>query len=320
MKILFVAAYLESDNTDNYTMPFIDRQMESLQRKGMKIIPFSLNIHKNKSNYIQAVPLIKRIVEKEKISIVHAHYLYSVIPCIIKKKTPVVLSLMGTDVLGKVGKKSKLTNWANKLFIRFFLPACDAVIVKSKEMEELVHHQNIHVIPNGVDFHQFKPMDMLKAKQILNLPDYQQIILFAGNPANPRKNYDLALRVYKKISCKFQNITIIPLKNIPHRKVPYYLNASSCLLLTSFNEGSPNVLKEALACNIPVVSVNVGDVAERLYNLDLCAVCNYDATELAVSVCRILETEKRPDLRNKVTYLDDRFIAEKIENLYLSLI
>jgi len=72
MKILFVAAYFESDNTDNYTMPFIDRQMESLQRKGLKIIPFSLNIHKTKSNYIRKIPLIKKTLAREKISLIHA--------------------------------------------------------------------------------------------------------------------------------------------------------------------------------------------------------------------------------------------------------
>jgi len=227
---------------------------------------------------------------------------------------------MGTDVLGKVGKKSKLTNWVNKLLIRFLLPACDAVIVKSQEMKEIVHHPNIHVIPNGVNFHKFKPIDMLQAKQNLNFEHYQQIILFAGNPENPRKNYDLALRVYEKILSTHQNITMIPLKNIPHRKIPHYLNASSCLLLTSFNEGSPNIVKEALACNVPVVSVDVGDVAERLYNLDMCAVCNFDATELAECVCRILKTKKRPDLRDKVEYLDDSFTAGKLKKIYLSLL
>ncbi len=321
-KVLFVSSIFESDSTANYTMPFIDRQMESLKQAGLDVIPFSLQTNKSRLNYVRMAPLIKKIIINEKISIVHAHFIYSAVPCIIYKKVPVVLSLMGDDVLGVVGKKFKdiIKTLINRLLVLTLLRRCDAVIVKSNEMKKLVSHPNIHVIPNGIDFNIFAPMDMGLAKRNLHLCTDRSIILFAGDPENPRKNYDLALQVYKKVLNKYPNVDLIPLKNISHSKVPFYLNAASCLLLTSFKEGSPNILKEALACNIPVVSVDVGDAAERLHDLEVCAVCDFDAYALAKPICRILENPGRPELRDKIRYLDNSLIADKINKLYQTLL
>lgn len=321
-KVLFVSAFFESDNTANYTMPFIDRQMESLKQAGLDVIPFSLKTYKSRLNYVRMAPLIKKKIIDENISIVHAHYIYSAVPCIINKKVPIVLSLMGNDVLGEVGNKFKdiIKTLSSRLLCLTLLPRCDAVIVKSNEMKKLVSHPNIHVIPNGIDFNIFTPIDMGLAKSILHLCTDRSIILFAGDPKNPRKNYDLAKQVYKNVLSKYPNVELIPLKNISHSKVPLYLNAASCLLLTSLKEGSPNILKEALACNLPAVSVDVGDAAERLHGLDMCAVCDFDARALAKHICRILENPCRPELRNKIRYLDSRLIADKISRIYRTLL
>ena len=97
-------------------------------------------------------------------------------------------------------------------------------------------------------------------------------------------------------------------------------DAADEYLLTSFNEGSPNILKEALACNVPVVSVDVGDAAERLLGLEMCAVCDFDAYSLAKPICRILENPGRPELRDKIRYLDNSLIADKINKLYQTLL
>lgn len=321
-EVLFVAAYLESDKTSNYTMPFIDRQFESLKNENLKIRPFSLKIHKTKLNYFRSIKLITNIVRKHKISIIHAHYLYVAIPCIFCKDTRVVLSLMGTDVLGDVGKgfKIKLKNVFSKILAYLILPKCDAIIVKSKEMEQMVFHNNIHVIPNGVDFTKFRPISKIEAKKRLNLNTKSKIILFAGDPERTRKNYKLALQVHKLLSKKYNDTLLLPLKDIPHNDIPIYLNSATCLLVTSFNEGSPNIVKEALACDTPVVSVDVGDISERVIGLELCAVCGFDAVQLSKKVANIFESEKRPVYRDKVQYLDQKYIAKKIIDLYDELL
>lgn len=321
-KILFVSAYFEADGTANYTMPFIDRQMESLKQAGLYVVPFSLEIYKSKLNYFKMAASIKQRVANENISIIHGHYLYSAIPCLFSKSTPIVLSLMGTDVLGEVGNtfKTKIKNIFSRVLLSILLSHCDAVIVKSNEMRKKIRHPNIHVIPNGIDFNLFFPMDMMSAKKSLRLNIDRNIILFAGNPENPRKNYQLASQVHKQVLIKQNNVDLIPLKNIPHNKIPFYLNAASCLLLTSINEGSPNILKEALACNTPVVSVNVGDAAERLQGLDMCSVSGFDVSDLAENICRILESSKRPNLRDRIGYLDNRLIAKRINRLYQTLL
>ena len=321
-RILFVSGFLESDGLLNNTMPFIDRQLESLIKANIDMVPLSLKVHESKLNYFKSIPCVKDIIKNQGISLIHAHYLYTAIPCIFHKKVPVIISLMGTDVLGDVGStfKIRLKNIFSKFLAPILLPKCDAVIVKSKEMKKFVCHHNVHVIPNGVDFNKFKPMDITQARKNLHIKSDSHIILFAGDPDRPRKNYKLALQVYKKVRKKYHDVSLIPLKNIPHDDVPLYLSVSSCLLLTSFNEGSPNIVKESLACNTPVVSVDVGDVAERIQGLDMCAVCDFDASLLAKHIACVFDSPGRPDLREKIKDIDSMVIAEKIKNLYHSLL
>src|SRR5207248_489562 len=63
--------------------------------------------------------------------------------------------------------------------------------------------------------------------------------------------------------------------------IPSYLNAADCLALASLREGSPNVVKESLACNLPVVATDVGDVAERLEQVRPSRVVTRDVSEFA---------------------------------------
>jgi glycosyltransferase involved in cell wall biosynthesis len=69
---------------------------------------------------------------------------------------------------------------------------------------------------------------------------------------------------------------MITAENIPPAEMPLYMNACDLLLLTSTHEGSPVVTKEAIACNLPIVSVNVGDVEDQLKGIEGCIVCNDD--------------------------------------------
>ena len=76
--------------------------------------------------------------------------------------------------------------------------------------------------------------------------------------------------------------------------IPYYMNSADCILFTSIQEGSPNVIKEALACNIPIVSTNVGDVKERLETIDGCFVIDdYDAKNLAEALLKNFNKRKK---------------------------
>lgn len=316
--VLFVAGFLESDGIKNYTMPFIDRQLESLNTNGLNVYPLSIQSHKSRLNYISKASLISSEVEKKKIDIVHAHYSYAAFTCGLRKKTPLVVSLMGDDVYGRVGKgcKTKVINFINKQLLNRCSPQWDAVIVKSAAMKDHIGHPRTHVIPNGVDFRVFYPLDPSWAKARLHLDKHADYILFGGNPNNPRKNYALAQQVLALVRKKLPNISMIPLKDVAHKDVPLYLNACSCLLFTSHKEGSPNIVKESLACNLPVISVDVGDVAEQLRELPLCAVTPYDPHILSENVLQVLAKQRTADLRSKIRHLDIQHVAHEIINVY----
>lgn len=319
-KILFVAAYFEDDKLSNYTMPFIDRQLESLVKIGYCIEKLSLQTHISKINYIKYLFLMRKIVKNNNINLIHAHYSYSVIPCLFVFKVPVVVSLMGTDVFGEVcvTKFKFLKNLLSKLLLYIVKWKCSVIIVKSEQMRRIISRNNVHVVPNGVDFNIFKPIDVIYSKKILSLDLRFQYILFGGNPKNPIKNFDLAQRVLNIVNKHYKNIKIISLVSVQHSFVPFYINSSICLLLTSITEGSPNIVKESIACNVPIVSVDVGDVRERIEKLDMCYVCDYDELQIANAILDIISLNRRPEIRDFAHDVDIDSIANQVSKIYES--
>ena len=98
--------------------------------------------------------------------------------------------------------------------------------------------------------------------------------------------------------------------------VPIYLNAADVLLLTSFSEGSPNIIKEALACNCPIVSTDVGDVKENFKETSGNLICSYEAESIAKKIEFLLKSDRRTNSRGKIEHLDRKKIAKKIIGLY----
>ena len=92
------------------------------------------------------------------------------------------------------------------------------------------------------------------------------------------------------------------------------------LLLTSFSEGSPNVVKEALACNCPVVSTDVGDVKEITKDIESCIITGFDSKEISKAIVNITKLEKKPNSHNKIDFLNNDKILNKIQMLYKSVL
>jgi glycosyltransferase involved in cell wall biosynthesis len=110
------------------------------------------------------------------------------------------------------------------------------------------------------------------------------------------------------------------LKNIPNEKIPYYYNASSVVILTSLWEGSPNAIKETMACSIPLVSTDVGDVRDVISKTDGCYISSYDYKEFASKIKRALEFKRRTTGRDDIEYLKSNLIAKKIINIYKGVV
>ena len=319
MKVLFVS----SGNSDFFDIsPFIKSQGDSLSRIGIEMDYFTIK-GKGLSGYRNNISRLKEYVKSTNPDIVHAHYsLTGWVTVMAKTGKPLVLSLMGTDTHGGVAGENKTTT-STKLtklqvkFIQFFYPA---LIVKSENLRKSVWKKDAcYVIPNGVNFDRFKPLNKLSCRKKLDLPMNDKLILFMGNTSDKNKNFDLLEKARPHIKTK--NAQIIAPYPVTHEKVPLYLNACDVLAFPSFMEGSPNVIKEALACNTSIVATESGDILERVAGLNSVLISDFDEKDMASKIDRLLTARIEEDTRDIVrSQIDENIIAGKIVDIYKKLL
>lgn len=249
MRVLFVSS--GNAKTETGLSPIIMAQGKSLEKEGIDIRYFGI-----KGNgiigYLKAIPSLRKTILEGGYDLVHVHYGLSAFAVSLTfSGVPIVASLMGSDVLAGGWLRK-----ANKFFARFFW---DAIIVKSKDMKRKSELIGARVVPNGVDTERFIPMNSALAKQKMGWNQNKMHILFGSNPARPEKNFKLFKAALDLIN-EDGNIEYHPLHGFSHEEIPLVLNASDVVVLSSKWEGSPNVIKESMACNCTVVSTLVGDV------------------------------------------------------------
>jgi glycosyltransferase involved in cell wall biosynthesis len=189
-------------------------------------------------------------------------------------------------------------------------------IVKSPEMKKFIPKS--FLIPNGVDFSNFKCFSKDEAiKKTEFNPSTKNVIFVSQDPNSFVKNLPLA-----KQSIDLLNDNKIKLHLISGKtflELPYFYNAADLLLLTSLSEGSSNVIKEAMACNLPIVSTDVGDVKKIMGNTEGCYLCSYEPEDVADKIKQALNFGKRTNGCEKIQHLDSRVVAEKIIEIYKSI-
>jgi teichuronic acid biosynthesis glycosyltransferase TuaC len=105
-------------------------------------------------------------------------------------------------------------------------------------------------------------------------------------------------------------------ERVAPEEMPVLMNAADCLLLTSTAEGSPNVVKEAMACDLPVVTTPVGDVRELLHAVEASWIVEPDAGALARALVECIRRGGRADSRAATDQLDQRAVAQRILAIY----
>lgn len=301
MKVLFVS----SGNSPTGISPIVQSQGESLIRKGIDLDYFTI-IGKGMKGYIENIPRLRRFIRTNNYDLIHAHYSLTAIAASLSSKLPLVVSLMGSDLEANV-----FWRLTTKLFNRIFW---QSTIVKSERMKRKNNIRGAEVIPNGIDFELFKPIKKNIAKKKVGYNDKKRRILFIGDPQRPEKNYALSKKAVELLDD--ENIELIVVSGVAQNILPFYINAVDILLLTSLWEGSPNVIKEAMACNCPIVSTDVGDVKEIIGNTEGCYVSSYDPKDVAEKINKALEFGKMTNGRENIKHLDEKIIAEKILGIY----
>jgi glycosyltransferase involved in cell wall biosynthesis len=231
---------------------------------------------------------------------------------------PLIVSFMGNDVIGDSNERGEYSFW-NVFFHRslsiILANTVELSIVKSKQIGGLIRTDRKIVIPNGVDLGFFAPQKVSRSK--LGLDSRRFYVLFSGRKTDPVKQYRLAELAVEELISRGVNAELIGLEGKSSAVVRDYLNAVDCLLVTSTHEGSPNSVKEAMACNLPIVSVDVGDVAERIIGADLCFVVNRDVPAIAAGLMKVREgRRKSSNARKLVEPLEIDKISRDIADVY----
>jgi teichuronic acid biosynthesis glycosyltransferase TuaC len=304
MKVVFVS----SGNNKYGVSPIIKAQGDSLKKAGINIEYFTI-IGKGFVRYAINILIFRKYLKKNNVDLVHSHYFLSSLVATFSIPKKIVVSLMGSDVY-----TSKLWN----IMIRLLSKVWNATIVKSECMKDVLYLDYFYVIPNGVNIKMYYPINKNKARKILGL-SLNKYILFASNADRKEKNYKLAKNAFDILN--MDCIELIQLKDIQPERVVYYLNAVNVVLMTSKYEGSPNIIKEAMACNRPIVSTDVGDVGWVMGNIKGCYITTEDPVDVSNKLRSALNYSEKyecTDGRQRIIQLglESNIIANKIIDIY----
>jgi glycosyltransferase involved in cell wall biosynthesis len=320
MRILLVC----SGNSELGISPIVKSQGDSLQKAGVNIEYFLVK-GRGLAGYLKNIKRLKKYLAVSHFDLMHAHYGFcGIISHFGRKKKKLIVSFMGEDLLASYhfdGSYTLISRIYVKINLFFARKYFDFVIVKSAEMSKVLRMPaNSAIIPNGVNPDVFRPIDKDKARKQLGISEDVKLVIFVSNPERPEKNYRLAKEAFDLLDVEKKEIR--PVFNVPQEELPLYYNAADVLLLTSFHEGSPNVIKEAMACNCPIVATDVGDVKELLSGQDGCYISSFNRKDVADCLKKaILSGKKRTNCRAYITEnLDSGRIAEKLINIYHSLL
>lgn len=317
LRVLMVTSEWPTPQHPHYA-PFVVRQVDHIRKAGAEVDVLPFRGSRNPLNYWNAWRAIQDKVNQQSYDLIHAQWGQSGLPAIILKRLPLVVTFRGSDLEGILAADGQYTRYGKVLQAVSHLVAycADQVIVVSPRLGRLLRRQDYHVIPSGIDVDLFQPIQRDKARRELLLPLEQPIVFFGGNPAMAEKRFGLAQQAMAIVE-KLHEVKFLVAQDIPHERMPLFMNASDVLLLTSSHEGSPNMVKEALACNLPVVSTDVGDVRERIGKIPGCVVCVDDHPEtIAAGLAQVLSARQRVQGRETVLDLDERLLTQKVIQVY----
>lgn len=300
---------------------FVESQVRSLAGLNVETRVEVIAGDRSALAYAGAISSIRRATRTWQPDIVHAHFGLAGWSAQYQP-VPLVLSVCGDDVLGAVNQRGRLT-WKSRATVALTRAAAGhaaAVICKSENLRAALPapvQERTIIIPNGVDLQRFRPGSRLAARAALQLDLDAEYVLFPHDRRQPlQKRFALAADTMQCLQALRPKALLLQVSGEPAARMPVYYQAANCLLLTSRSEGSPNTVKEALACDLPVVSVDVGDVAHWLTRCRNCRLASGEAPALAAALADVLALDQPAGADAVLSDLDIRNIAGRVRAVY----
>lgn len=265
----------------------------------------------------------------------------------------VIGRIAGVPIIISSERNIYLSNSIRTLLNRITSPLSDRIFCVSQSVANYVvefigvSRDKISVIPNGVDI-----------KDFVGLPDPQTIRMHYGLPPNdfivgsvgrlhPVKNFDLLIKVFKRLHELYPRAHLMIIGDGPLRKnleslccelglsknehvfflgdqtdIPALLSAMDLFVLPSKHEGMPNAVLEAMAAGLPVVTTSAGGTQEIIQNNKTGILVKPDDPEALYQALALLfsDSELRRRLGNAAYgHVKENFSLDRTINITVNL-
>ncbi len=288
--------------------PFVTEQVEAIEKQGVECQYFGVD-GKGFGGYLQQISKLREAICDYKPDIIHAHYGLCGLLANSQRKIPVVTTYHGSDI------NDPRVLWLSRIAIKH---SSFNIFVSKKNVDIAKPAGDFALIPCGINLDDYPIMEKAEARRQMGLCQDKQYVLFAGAFGDSVKNPELA-----KASMKFvPEAELLELKGYTRPQVATLMQAVDAFLMTSYSEGSPQAIKEAMVCGCPIVSVDVGDVKERLEGICGCDVVEPDAESIAFKLRYAFKFAGKTEGRKAIIncgLTNDR-IASRIISIYKSVL
>lgn len=289
--------------------PFFEQQVSVLEAQGVDCTVLDLpgesrgEAERTPIDYARFYPTILSELRSTEYDLVHANYGLTAPFALAQSGRPVVVTLWGSDLMHE-------WEWVRRIS-RYGARRADATVVPSPIMSRRLEVDH-ELIPFGVDTDQFRPIPRSQARERVGWETDRRIVLFPYDESRSVKDFPRARRLVERLNVDAELRTV---DGVDYEEMPYYVNASDALLVTSRRESGPMVVKEAAACNLPVVSTDVGFVADTIEGLPNCFVSD-DDRELVYGLTAVLEDGRRSAGRERIDGLSLESMGQRLVALY----
>ncbi len=306
MKVLIVCRY--KDNFAKHILPFVTEQGEALVSLGVNVDYFTIK-GKGLFAYFRSSSALKKKIREFAPDVVHAHYGLSGITAVLQRRVPVVVTFHNGETL------SVVTNLLSSFFSLF---AKHTIYVAQHiyDLSYFKHKSNYTILPCGISLEECVVTDKSYSREEMKLSKDKKYILFGGAFSNLRKNYPLLQKAIQLLDRN--DIEVLEMNGLSRSEITKLMCACDVFALPSKSEGSPQALKEAMACNCPIVATDIADIKYLLGNIDGHYLCSFDAIDVANKLQKALQFGERTNGRKRIIELgfENKMVAQKIMTIY----